>query len=197
MLEHKIIINKEFQNDKDKYNILAVAFPELIRYSAFSDLIETASNKLLYINGGKEAADYSIGYFQMKPSFIEQLEVCSKKYNYHTKFKSLLIDFRDIKKVRATRIQRLENIQWQIRYLKAYWSIMDEKYKTKTFLNIEEKIRFYATAYNYGFTKPDDEILAYQQVKAFPLGKNINNNQIAFSDFSIEFINNYSSKLNY
>lgn len=48
---------------------------------------------------------------------------------------------------------------------------MDEKYKTKTFLNIEEKIRFYATAYNYGFTKPDDEILAYQQVKAFPLGK--------------------------
>ena len=74
---------------------------------------------------------------------------------------------------------------------------MDEKYKTKTFLNIEEKIRFYATAYNYGFTKPDDEILAYQQVKAFPLGKNINNNQIAFSDFSIEFINNYSSKLNY
>ena len=61
-------------NKNERVEIIAIAFPEIIRYNAFSDLIEITSNRILYINGGKTASDFSIGLFQMKPSFVEDLE---------------------------------------------------------------------------------------------------------------------------
>ena len=50
---------------------IAVVFPELIRYSALRDKIEITLLKSLYIYKGDDYADFSIGQFQMKPSFAE------------------------------------------------------------------------------------------------------------------------------
>ena len=52
----------------------AVVFPELVLYSALQDCIETTAVKGLYLQGGTRGADFSIGRFQMKPSFAEALE---------------------------------------------------------------------------------------------------------------------------
>ena len=49
----------------------AIFFPELIRYSFIRDLLETTALEYLYIENGKNYADFSIGRMQMKPSFIE------------------------------------------------------------------------------------------------------------------------------
>ena len=52
----------------------AIVFPELIRYNNLFNAIEIESLKYLYVSEGKDYADFSVGYFQMKPSFGEMVE---------------------------------------------------------------------------------------------------------------------------
>ena len=52
----------------------AIVFPELIRYSRWQDEIETAAVNGLYVLQGTSGANFSIGRFQMKPSFAEEVE---------------------------------------------------------------------------------------------------------------------------
>jgi len=49
---------------------IAIVFPEIIRFSAILDIIESSALKTLYIQNGEKYADFSIGYCQMKPSFV-------------------------------------------------------------------------------------------------------------------------------
>ena len=65
-------IFEEFEVDADI--AIAIVFPELIRYSRWQDAIETAAVNGLYVAGGKEKANFSIGRFQMKPSFAEEID---------------------------------------------------------------------------------------------------------------------------
>ena len=67
------------QKNADQFNISAkelkaIVFPELIRYNKVFDAIEINSLKYLYVSEGKDYADFSVGYFQMKPSFAEMVE---------------------------------------------------------------------------------------------------------------------------
>ena len=59
--------------DVDPLLAEAVVWPETVRYRKLQDLMETAANYGSYITTGK-GPDYSIGIFQMKPSFVEDLE---------------------------------------------------------------------------------------------------------------------------
>ena len=85
----------------------AVVFPELIRYSALQDFIETTAVKVLYLQGGTRGADFSIGRFQMKPSFAEALErdwmQTALRHEYE-----LYFDLADNVYARRTRIRRLD-----------------------------------------------------------------------------------------
>ncbi len=46
--------------------LTSIVFPELVRYSIISDLVETSALEYIYLSGGSGAADFSIGRFQMK-----------------------------------------------------------------------------------------------------------------------------------
>lgn len=179
-------------NKNEKVQILSIAFPEILRYDSYSDYLETSSNRILYVNEGKSASDFSTGYFQMKPSFIEDLE------NYVANTESLkvydwiLIQKKNETEARKERINRLGNFQWQLRYLKVFWHVAEYKYQNIDFKTTQDKIRFFATAYNYGFTKPEKEITKYQSLKKFSPSENPNSEKFAFADFSIDFINTYS-----
>lgn len=188
--KQKQIIDLEL-NKNERANILSIAFPEIIRYNSFSDYIETSTNRILYINKGKKASDFSTGYFQMKPSFIEDLENYVSNTESLQQYRSILIQKKTDKEKRKERIDRLENFQWQLRYLKVFWHALEYKYKHIKFKNENEKIRLYATAYNYGFTKPEKEIIKYQSIKVFPFGERINTEKFAFADFSIDFLKIY------
>ena len=48
---------------------ISIVFPELVRYSALRDKMEITLLKTLYVNLGEDYANFSIGQFQMKPSF--------------------------------------------------------------------------------------------------------------------------------
>lgn len=179
-------------NKSEKAQILSIAFPEIIRYDSYSDYLETSSNKILYVNEGKTASDFSTGYFQMKPSFIEDLENYIANTESLKEYNWILIQKKNETEAREERINRLGNFQWQLRYLKVFWYVAEYKYQNIDFKTTQDKIRFFATAYNYGFTKPEKEIIKYQSGKKFSPGEKPNSVKFAFADFSIDFINTYS-----
>jgi hypothetical protein len=176
----------------EKVQILSIAFPEMLRYDSYSDYLETSSNKILYVNEGKKASDFSTGYFQMKPSFIEDLENYVTNTDDLKQYNWIIIQKKDEIESRKERISRLGNFQWQLRYLKVFWYVAEYKYQNIDFKTTHEKIRFFATAYNYGFTKPEKEITKYQFIKKFSPGEMTDSKKFAFADFSIDFIKTYA-----
>ena len=91
-------------------------------------------------------------------------------------------------------IERLKDWAWQIRYAHVYWAVANDVFKNKIFKNATERVRFYATAYNYGFLKPIEDIEKWQAKVAFPYGLQYKGNQVAYSDLSIEFLEKYSKE---
>lgn len=151
---------------------LSIVFPELIRYSALRDAIETANLRVLYIQFGAAYSDFSIGHFQMKPSFVEMLES-----DYNTmRSKSLRCPFlsspfmmRSDTECRAARVRRMSNPVWQVKYLMLFICIMDKQCPDRLKYNNIQRLRYYATAYNYGYKKTEGQITAAMQKKHFTL----------------------------
>lgn len=138
----------------------AVVFPELIRYSLFRDKMETGAVKALYVSGGTAQCDFSIGPFQMKPSFAETLEKrwmrsgLARQYN-------LFFDTKDSENARRVRISRLEKEEWQCVYLAVFLKMLYLDYGSfdkngehtqdgLDTLPIREQVRLAAAAYNRG-----------------------------------------------
>ena len=161
----------------------AVVFPELIRYSTLKDAVETASVSALYLNKGAEACDFSIGVFQMKPSFVEELEKrwmrsgMARQYN-------LFFDTKDSRMARKVRINRLGEEQWQCVYLAIFLKMLYLDYGSANrqgehtqngidTLPVREQVRLAATACNRGCRwvnagyGPLDEIRAKSRGKSF------------------------------
>ena len=161
----------------------AVIFPELIRYSLFQDRMETGAVKSLYVTRGTGGCDFSIGRFQMKPSFVEDLEKrwmrsgLARKYN-------LFFDTKDSEIARRIRISRLEKEEWQCIYLAVFLKMLyldygsfdkngERSQRGLAALPLREQVRLAATAYNRGCRwvnpgyGPLDELRAKSREKHF------------------------------
>lgn len=138
----------------------AVIFPELIRYSTLQDKVETGAVRSVYISKGSDGCDFSIGRFQMKPSFVENLEKrwmrsgLAREYN-------LYFDTKDNEMARKVRISRLEKEEWQCIYLAVFLKMLYLDYGSVDkqgrhmqdgleTLPADEQVRLAATAYNRG-----------------------------------------------
>lgn len=172
---------------------ISIIFPELLKYSKYKDILETTALELIYINYGKEQADFSIGYFQMKPSFIENLEDKIIQNSYLNQKYNNLIDFKDssIKSKRKERIARLQTLHWQLNYLNCFYDYLTNKYSKVEWKNKENKIRFFATAYNYNFTAEMKDIEKWIDQKTFPYGLVKGKQQYAYSDIAVFYFKNH------
>ncbi|POY39315.1 hypothetical protein C3K47_02115 [Solitalea longa] len=157
--------NKWIADSLAKYHVpvnfaLSIVFPELVRYSAIRDQMEIGGLKILYVSFGNDYADFSIGRFQMKPSFAEQISNDLRSLQLPYKF-SILIRNHSISEEnqRKAIVANLESIQKQVLYLTAFYQLCEQRFKSVSWKSEEEKLRFYATAYNCGYKKP----LAYIQ----------------------------------
>jgi len=162
----------------------AIVFPEIMRYSVLQDFIETSALELAYTNYGSTVADFSIGRFQMKPSFIESVEhEIQKKDSLNTIFSEIIFksNITEIEK-RKTRLQRLQSINWQIIYLNAFISICDVRFKDLDFESKTDKLLFYATAYNAGFYNKPDAIRIKTTQPYFPYGTKYKGTQYVYGD---------------
>jgi hypothetical protein len=138
---------------------IAVIFPELVRYSALRDKMEVTLLKALYINMGDNYANFSVGQFQMKPSFAAMVReqshsVMSRRSGINFKRES---DFDDITEYRKSIVQDLEDTKIQFTYLVAFIKICDKNFRTNSMDEIA-RLKFLATAYNFGIDKSSSEI---------------------------------------
>jgi hypothetical protein len=156
--------------DLDYKEVIPIVFPECTRFSAFSDQMETTALEYFYVTYGAEGANFSIGHFQMKPGFIETLEQqisgldLSSVQKQRFGFKAV-----ELTAVRAERVSRLTDTEWQIHYLCLFYKVMEKRMAHKNWESKKERISFFAAAYNYGFLNSEEEISAWQTKSKFPV----------------------------
>ncbi len=170
---------------------VAVVFPELVRYSAVRDKIEITLLKTLYINLGEEYANFSIGQFQMKPSFAEKIR---KKANsvMGRKSKSLFSnkrEYTDIRKYRAAIVADLEDPKTEFNYLIAFFKICESSFDMKQ-RDEDSRLKFLATAYNYGFYRNAEQIESMTDKKFFNT-KVFKTENYSYADVSLYWYNQY------
>jgi hypothetical protein len=181
----------------DKYDVsypmaIAVVFPEIVRYSAIRDKIEITLLKALYINLGEDYADFSIGQFQMKPSFAEALHKNAQMLKgrlrklFQEKSKS-----DNIKKYREAIVRDLENPESQFLFLIAFLKICENVYPLED-IDEDERLRFLATAYNYSFQKSFDEVNKMTGKKYF-YTKLVKGDSYSYADISAYWYENYQN----
>jgi len=163
---------------------VSVVFPELIRYSALRDRIEVSLLQTLYINLGEEYADFSTGYFQMKPSFAEAVHDNShflrgRLRNHFRKQPEKNIP----KEFRRAIVEDMQKPWMQFIYLAAFIRICEARFDLSD-LGKEERIRFLATAYNYSFLKSYEEIISMTGGRYFTAGTG-NGELFPYSDISL------------
>jgi len=129
----------------------AIVFPELIRYSKWQDEIEKAAVSGLYVLKGASGANFSIGRFQMKPSFAEEVEeawnqsALAKEYGF-------VFNLQQHAEARRSRIRRLSTTEGQCRYLALFVALQRERHNELQQLTPQEQVRQLATIYNRSFS---------------------------------------------
>jgi hypothetical protein len=172
---------------------ISIIFPELVRYSALRDKMEITLLKALYVNLGEDYANFSIGQFQMKPSFAEMIREEAPSVLGHRSgiaFKNVS-DFDDIKDFRKSIVTDLEEPKSQINYLIAFIKICQKNFST-CWKDEPSEIKFLATAYNFGFDKKDVEIENMIDKKFFNT-KLIKTENYSYADVSIFWYKQYIS----
>lgn len=169
--------------------LIPVIYPECARFSKVSNVFESDLLSYYYAQNGCQGADFSVGYFQMKPSFLEGIEKIvatdSNFISFREKFNYKTVD---LKAIRMQRLDRLFSQTWQIEYLCAFVKYCKQKYALeKTTLS---ELKFTAAAYNYGFNKPTAEIISWAAKKAFPNGIKSQETNFSYS----ELAHNYQLK---
>jgi hypothetical protein len=170
---------------------ISVVFPELVRYSALRDKMEISLLKTLYVNLGEDYADFSIGVFQMKPSFAETIRDESSAYlgrRAGITFKSVA-DYDDIKEYRKSIIKDLEDPESQVIYLITFIRICEKKFNLDRMDEIRF-LKFLSTAYNFGIDKTGIQIAKMTDKKFFST-KLISSEKYCYADVSLFCYNQF------
>jgi hypothetical protein len=171
--------------------VVAVIFPELIRYSALRDKMETAFLKTLYRNLGAEYANFSIGHFQIKPVFAEEireisLTIPSRRERTLFREKS---SFDNERLYRADIIADLEDPRREILYVLVFIKACNKIYGKLPTVEAD-RIAFLATAYNAGMGRSRNEIEGLQGSKYFTT-RIAGGEKYNYSDISLQWYRDY------
>ena len=166
--------------------VTAIVYPELLRYNYIQDFIETSGLELIYMRYGAKTADFSIGHFQMKPSFAEHIEkYIEKNAADFNQYKKLIIAQNASPVLqRKLRLTRLKQMDWQLTYLHAFIAICDHKFHFIKFTTTKDKLRFYAACYNIGFHKKYQNILQNENSNTFPNGPKYLGTQFCYASIA-------------
>jgi len=191
-MENRSWMDPILEKNNIPYDIaIAVIFPELVRYSALRDKMEITLLKALYINLGETYANFSIGQFQMKPSFAEMIRreapsVVGRRSGLAFK---QAYDFEHISDFRKSIVADLEEPESEFLYLVAFCKIVDKKFRISK-MDERERIRFMATAYNYGIDKSKEEIESMTDKKFFNT-KLFKTENYSYAEVSLFWYDNY------
>jgi hypothetical protein len=175
---------------------VSIVFPEFIRYLHYQDVIESLSLEMVYVKLGKDFIDFSVGPMQMKPSFAEDLESISKKSTTLSDKYKLLTTYHSIQEddIRRERLDRMKTLYWQMIYICLFYDVVSARFKNLVFKSKEQKIRFFAAAYNSDFQASANKIFKQIKNRCFPDGKQSMVPQYSYSDVALDFYQNYYAK---
>jgi hypothetical protein len=171
---------------------LAVVFPEIIRFKALEDKIQVRALKVLYVQYGRKYADYSVGHFQMKPTFAEQIERdYNRLFSAEEKTAAEIAPFEtgDSSRMRKERVVRLDDLHWQAQYLRLLMMVMDKLYGNLSFANDLEKLRFYATAYTTGYAQGEKTIRRMMLTRHFHVQLFFPKTRYSYADIALFYFN--------
>lgn len=140
---NKALIRQELPA-KQAAAILAIGFPEMVRYHLFRDFIETKILEALYTRYGSTYADFSVGIFQMKPSFVEALEDLVRNHKLAQKHPIFPLA-QEASAQRQERLARLQDFGWQLRYLYAFYEVAQKHFG-------QTEIAFFGQCLQFGLT---------------------------------------------
>lgn len=172
-------------NEISKDLAIAIIFPELIRYSALRNKMEVGMLKTLYVYKGAAYANFSVGHFQMKPSFAQQVLAETKRY----RIKWANRYFRDIYKTndsiayRRKIVAMLDNFEGQAILLVAFIKICDLKYGLNEMVE-SDRVKIYSTAYNGGIHLRYDQLMALMRKKHYHIGFKSSKELFSYADIS-------------
>lgn len=166
----------------------AIVFPELIRYSMWQDEIERAAVNGLYVSKGREGANFSIGRFQMKPSFAEEVEQAWNASPLAVEY-GFSFNQADNNEARRSRVRRLSDIQGQCRYLAIFIRLLQLRHPQLSQLSLKEQVRLLATAYNRSFLASWNSLRKMQNECRFhtDIIKTRNTRFYSYADIAVTF----------
>ena len=144
----------------------AIVFPELLRYSRWQNEIETAAVNGLYVLQGTKGADFSIGRFQMKPSFAEEVEAAWNQSQLSKEY-AFSFNLSDNSEARRSRIRRLDTIEGQCRYLAIFIRLQFLRHPQLQRLQLKEQVAYLATIYNHSFSTTWEQTRHLRHQKLF------------------------------
>ena len=163
--------HEEWQQEFDLFDVdsrvaEAIVFPELIRYSMWQDEIERAAVNGLYVTKGREGANFSIGRFQMKPSFAEEVEQAWNRSSLSKEY-GFVFNLQSNNEARRSRIRRLSTMEGQCRYLAIFIRLLQQRHPQLSQQPTKDQVRFLATAYNRSFNVSYEQIRQMQRERHF------------------------------
>ena len=169
----------------------SIVFPEVMRYNSLKDGIEAESLRTLYVQFGEEYANFSIGLFQMKPTFASEVEAKAAQLLSNSLRKELQLGYTETseRSIRTERVQRLQDEDWQLVYLTAFVAICNTVYQHKTFKSTSEQLQWYATVYNAGFDQPEAVIANKIRQDNFYADRNMPGNKFKYAAIAAWFYN--------
>jgi len=195
LIENRAWIEPVLKKNNIPYTLaVAVIFPELVRYSALRDKMEITLLKALYINLGEDYANFSIGRFQMKPSFAENVREQSStgiRHQSEINFRRRS-DFDNIQSYRKSIVNDLEDPKSEFNYLVVFIMICEKKFKISK-KSEDERLKFLATAYNFGFDKSSLQIENMIDKKFFNT-KLFKTENYSYADVSLFWYKEYLSE---
>lgn len=183
--KEEFIKNSPGLSEEERKMAAAIVAPEVSTYSKVLNFVELRSMFVTYVYQG--GGNFSVGVFQMKPSFAETIEKMARDNRMLGKeYSSWLKECEQgetLKDKRRARLNRLDDINWQIRYLTLFYRLADIKASKLNFKNKEEKLRYLATLYNSGINISYEKAVEKMSQKRFPHF----NPEFNYADISVEF----------
>lgn len=178
-------IRKELSHylpDEEKDIAMAVVAPEVGMFSSLRNEVEYRTMCIFYILYG--SADFSIGCFQMKPTFAETVEKeIAKRKEWKKKFPMLPIKGKTERERRKTRMDRLMQTTWQARYLAAFITIAKHNTSGISLSSVDDRVKYWATLYNSGLDLSEAQVYKMQRRRFFPRFRGRHNYGEAALDF--------------
>jgi len=193
--ENEVWMSNLLDDNKVDYHLaMSMVFPELVRYSAICDRMEISLLKALYVHYGTDYANFSIGVFQIKPSCAE--EILREIPDLHDKklavrFKTINSSISENEK-RAIIVNELEDSKSQLLYVVAIVKLLNKMYRNYKWNSNLDKLKFYAAAYNCGFSSSELFIRKQIDARSFHTGLIRSDNHYSYADIAAYYFMNSS-----